>query len=73
MRFKWLKKGSEQAVVTMSYARYSCTNVSIEEAVQATLATGRHCLNHEHISPRTFARLSKSVKQLVEVKHARAK
>lgn len=73
MRFRWLKNGSEQAVITMSYARCSCTKATIEEAVKATLATGRHCLNHEHISPKTFARLCKSVKQLVEVQHARAK
>jgi|GEM_PF-2813781 len=73
MRFKWLKKGSEQAVITMSYVRCSCTKTTIEDAVKATLASGRHCINHERINDKTFARLCRSVKQLVEVQHARAK
>lgn len=74
MRFKWLKYGSEQAVVTMAFARCTCTNLTIAEAVQTTLETGRHCKHHELMSEKTFARLCKSVKQLVEVsKHAGAK
>lgn len=72
MRFRWLKQASEQAVVCMSYARNSCTKMTVEEAVKATLATGRHCVNHESISDRQFNRLCKQVKRLRGAKHARA-
>ena len=73
MRFRWLKKASEQAVVTMSLARYTCTKLTIEEAVRATLANGRHCINHESIGKATFDRLCKMVKQLTVVQRAKAK
>lgn len=61
MRFKWIKKSSEQAVICMAVARIICKGSSIEEAVSNTLQTGQYSKNPTAISHTQLQRIYKAV------------
>jgi hypothetical protein len=70
MKFRWLSKRSEQAAVTMAYARVMCRGMAVEDAIRETLANGLHCRHPEEIAPGTFARLCRAVEELRKKKGA---
>lgn len=60
MRFRWLRKSSRAACITMTVARVKIQGMNVEAALDFTLHKG-HAKNPESISQREWRSLNRDV------------
>lgn len=62
MRFRWLRKSSRAACITMTVARVKIRGMDVEAALDFTLHKG-HAKNPESISQRELRSLNRDVRK----------